>query len=158
MSFKLKAYGLVAGIALLFSIQVAGQDANYNGIPSNIWPILYDISYKTVEDEFGALDKPIFTKAVKALEGQTIIIPGYIIPFDGTGQSNSFMFSSLPLNACFFCGVGGPETVVQIKSAKKINYNDKPVEIQGKLVLNTDDPDQHFYILDNAKYLGEFGL
>ncbi len=142
---------------LVFACQVAGQNTSYSGIPSTIWPILYDISYQTSEDEYGILEKPIFSKAVKALEGKEITIPGYIIPFDNGPQANSFMFSSLPLNACFFCGVGGPETVVQIKMNKSIKYNDKPVEIKGKLLLNIDNPDQHFYILDNATYLGEFG-
>ncbi len=68
------------------------------------------------------------------------------------------MLSSLPLNACFFCGVGGPETVVEVFTTKSVTYTEKPIEIQGTLMLNDRNPDQMIYILENAVILGEVGL
>ena len=130
------------------------QSKDYMGIPSLVWPVLYDIQYEKAQDAYGTYDKPVFSEAVKKMEGQEITLPGYIIPFEGTSQATSFMFSSLPLNACFFCGVGGPETVVQVIMAKATQYNDEPVEIKGRLKLNTDNPDKHFYMLEDAVKLG----
>jgi hypothetical protein len=65
------------------------------------------------------------------------------------------MLSSLPLNACFFCGAGGPETVIEVFLKKEINYTEKPVEVQGTLRLNDKDPDKMMYILENAEMIGE---
>ena len=130
------------------------QSKGYSGIPSLIWPVLYDIQYEKAKDSYGEYDKPVFSEAVKKMEGTEITLPGYIIPFEATKQSKAFMFSSLPLNACFFCGVGGPETVVQVKTKRPVNYDDKPVEIRGRLKLNADNPDEHFYILEEAVDLG----
>ena len=64
------------------------------------------------------------------------------------------MLSSLPLNACFFCGVGGPETVVEVRLTKKTSFIDKPIEVKGVLKLNDDDPDQMIYVLEEAEVLG----
>ena len=143
-------------IYLLVFIQPAvyGQDQPYSGIPSLVWPFLYDITYKKGQDALGAYDQPIFNEAVKKMEGGEITLPGYMIPFEGTTKSREFMFSSMPLNACFFCGVGGPETVVQVKMAEAISYDDQPVEIKGRLRLNADNPNQHFYILEESVNLG----
>ena len=64
------------------------------------------------------------------------------------------MLSSMPLNACFFCGVGGPETVVEVFLTKSIIYTDKPIEVKGKLVLNNSNPDKMIYLLESAEFLG----
>ncbi|MBX2898118.1 MAG: hypothetical protein KF775_00620 [Cyclobacteriaceae bacterium] len=145
----LKKYVLIAGLLLPLS---AFTQTSYSGLPSLIWPKLYNITYQ--KDPKGEFDKPVFAKEVKALAGKAIVLPGYIIPFQGTKESH-FMLSSLPINACFFCGVGGPEGVVEVFLRKQIAYTDKPVEIKGTLVLNDTNPDQMIYILENAEYLGE---
>ncbi|MCW5910012.1 MAG: hypothetical protein KIT62_03000 [Cyclobacteriaceae bacterium] len=127
--------------------------STYTGFPSLVWPKLYAITYQ--KDPKGEFDKPIFTKEVKALAGKEIVLPGYIIPFQGVTKESHFMLSSLPINACFFCGVGGPEGVVEVFLRKPIPYTDRPVEVKGKLVLNDSNPDQMIYILTDAEFLGE---
>jgi hypothetical protein len=67
------------------------------------------------------------------------------------------MLSSLPLNACFFCGVGGPETVIEVNLKSPVKYTDKPVEIRGVLELNDTDPDKMIYQLNSAELAGEVG-
>ncbi|MBN8651657.1 MAG: hypothetical protein J0L67_09530 [Cytophagales bacterium] len=125
----------------------------YTGFPSLVWPKLYAITFQ--KDPNGEFDKPIFTKEVKALAGKEVVLPGYIIPFQGVTKESHFMLSSLPINACFFCGVGGPEGVVEVFLTKPIPYTDKPVEIKGKLGLNDSNPDQMIYVLVGAEFLGE---
>lgn len=127
----------------------------YKGFPSLVWPKLYDIKYITASADFDGLDKPIFSDAAKTLNGKEVTVPGYLVPFEnGALKSNRFMLSSLPINACFFCGGGGPETVIEIFSIKQVAYTDKPVEIKGKLFLNDRDPSQMVYILTSAEFLG----
>ena len=129
------------------------QKITYKGFPSLVWPKLYDITFATGQDESGTYDRPIFTDAVKSFENTEIILPGYMVPLDA-GSGDEFMLSSLPLNACFFCGVGGPETVVAVRLKSKTSYIEKPIEVRGKLKLNDQNPDEMIYVLEEAEILG----
>lgn len=129
------------------------QKSAYKGFPSLVWPKLYDITFVKGQDDLGEFDKPVFTEAVKALRNKTVVLPGYMVPLDNT-TSTRIMLSSLPLNACFFCGVGGPETVVEVNLKQKTAWIEKPVEIKGTLRLNDQDPDQMIYVLEDAEILG----
>jgi hypothetical protein len=106
------------------------------------------------QDRYGDYEKPVFTETVKQLDNQTIVLPGYMVPFENGNTGNRFMLTSLPLNACYFCGVGGPETVVEVFLKNVISYTDKPVEVRGILKLNDTDPDQMIYRLEQAEFLG----
>lgn len=128
----------------------AQQKVTYKGLPSAIWPKLYNITYQ----KSGDFDKPIFTQEVRELTNKVVVLPGYMVPFENGMKGSNFILSSLPLNACFFCGVGGPETVIQILLKTSVTYTEKPVEIKGKLVLNDKDPDKMVYLLEEAEFLG----
>lgn len=127
----------------------------YKGFPSLVWPKLYTIQYIPAAEDFDGLDKPIFSDAVKALNGKSVTLPGYLVPFeDGAQKSNHFMLSSLPINACYFCGGGGPETVVEVFTLELIPFTEKPIEIKGTLFLNDKNPAQMIYMLTSAESLG----
>jgi hypothetical protein len=134
------------------------KKSTYQGFPSLIWPKLYDITFEKKRDQLGEYDKPIFSPSTKALQGKTVTLPGYMVPFDNGIKGSEFMLSSLPLNACFFCGVGGPETVIQVKLKSETSYREKPIEVKGVLKLNDTDPDKMIYILENAEITGDVGL
>jgi hypothetical protein len=152
--------GLLILLGFILHIHALAQAPKntYKGFPSLVWPKLYDIQYIKATDANGEYDKPIFSASAKALNGKTITLPGYIAPFENGMKSSHFMLSSMPLNACFFCGVGGPESVIEIYSKQPITYTEKPVEIRGVLKLNDTDPDKMIYILENAELIGEVGL
>ena len=165
MNIKLKNKKLIKDVliiaCLLFvfiPLTSVAQKSTYKGFPSLVWPKLYNITFEKGKDALGSFDKPVFTPAVKAMNGKSIILPGYMVPFEGGMKGNHFMFSSMPLNACFFCGVGGPETVVEVFSSGTINYSEKPIEIKGILRLNNTDPDKMIYMIENAEILGEVGF
>jgi hypothetical protein len=146
----------IAGVILvLVSFCSLAQKNTYKGFPSLIWPKLYEIQFTKASDKLGEYEKPVFSAAAKSLNGKVVSLPGYIVPFEGGMKNNHLMLSSLPLNACFFCGVGGPETVIEVYLRKEISYTEKPVEIQGTLKLNDKDPDKMIYILENAELTGE---
>jgi hypothetical protein len=137
------------------SIVSFAQKNTYKGFPSLIWPKLYDIQFVKSSDARGEFDKPVFSAAAKSLEGKKITLPGYMVPFNSGLQGKDFMLSSMPLNACFFCGVGGPETVIEVHALSPEKFSEKPVEVTGILRLNGKDPDAMIYILDNAEIVGE---
>jgi hypothetical protein len=146
-------------IFLLFlAFQANAQKSTYKGFPSLVWPKLYSAKFEKATDASGEYEKPIFPDNVKALAGKTVTLPGYIVPFENGMKSSHFILSSLPLNACFFCGVGGPETVVEVYTKEVIPYTDRPMQIKGVLRLNDKDPDKMMYILEQAVVVGEVSL
>src|SRR5688572_22321444 len=108
-------------------IPLAGfsQKNTYKGFPSLVWPKIYDIQFEKANDNLGDYEKPIFSAAAKALNGKTVTLPGYMVPFENGVKGNHFMLSSMPLNACFFCGVGGPETVVEVFLKEPVTYTER---------------------------------
>ncbi len=145
---------LILFVSLMLSISVYCQKTEYTGFPSLVWPKLYAIQYQPSQDAVGAYDKPVFSDAVKALNGKAVTLPGYMVPFENGVKGTSFILTSLPLNACFFCGVGGPETVIEVKLKSAIAYTENPIEVRGILRLNDTDPDQLIYRLEQAEFLG----
>ena len=145
-------------LVLLFPAIGFAQKSTYKGFPSLVWPKLYDIKFEKAKDNLGDYEKPIFSSATKALNGKTVTLPGYMVPFENGIKGNHFMLSSMPLNACFFCGVGGPETVVEVFLKTPITYTEHPVQITGVLKLNDADPDKMLYIIENASFDGDVGF
>lgn len=144
---------LLSGL-FLCAASVYGQKTSYQGFPSLYWPKLYDITFTTGRDELGEFEKPVFSEGAKSLRDKVIILPGYMVPLENETTASTIMLSSLPLNACFFCGVGGPETVVEVHLKSKTRYIEKPVEVRGTLRLNDQDPDKMIYVLEGAEVLG----
>jgi hypothetical protein len=120
-----------------------------------VWKSLSEVSYKVSEDQFGELYVPVFSDAIKKLEGKEVEADGYIIPFEGMFKPEHIILSSLPLAECFFCGSGGPETVMEVMMASPIKYTSKRVKVRGKLTLNANDPEKLMYILKDARLILE---
>ncbi|MBN7815219.1 hypothetical protein J0A69_07265 [Algoriphagus sp. YJ13C] len=135
-------------LMLLASISTFAQS-------TNVWKSLADVSYKISEDQFGELYVPVFSEESKKLEGKEVEADGYIIPFEGMFKPEHIILSSLPLAECFFCGSGGPETVMEVMLTDPIKYTSKRVKVRGKLVLNGKDPEKLMYILKDAKLVSE---
>jgi hypothetical protein len=149
---------LVAALILLGCVLTGTAQNKYTGFPSVVWPKLYDIKFEKAKDDLGEFQKPVFSAAAKSLNGKVVILPGYMIPFETGSKGAKFMFSSLPINACFFCGVGGPESVVEVNMKQPLSFHDKPVDIKGILRLNDKDPDKMIYIIEQAEFVGEVEL
>lgn len=123
------------------------------GQQENVWKDLSKVSYEIGEDEFGELYVPVFGEKTLEMEGEEIIADGYIIPFEGMFKPQHIILSALPLAECFFCGSGGPETVMEVMLEEPVEYTSKKVKVVGELVLNSNDPEKLMYILENAKLL-----
>ncbi len=93
---------------------------------------------------------PTFLQPVKALEGKQVTITGYFLNIDP--QEKLYILSKGPMSSCFFCGVGGPETAVELQFKEKQNFRtDAIVAITGTLKLNADDVEHFNYILSGCK-------
>lgn len=119
----------------------------------NTWKTLAKISIEKRFDEVLNYDieYPIFSEAVKKLNGTKISVEGWMIPLDELRGENYFVLSSLPFANCFFCGGAGPETVMEVFSKDKIDYTEKRIIVTGTLTINADDPLRLMYILNDAQ-------
>lgn len=125
------------------------------------WDILSDAYiYSSYFEEHGAHgyqakfgENPLF------LSEKNIKIDGYVITFnkeedDGT-YSIKYMLSLYPNDGCFFCGGGGPETVMELnlKPGQREFRMDEYQKFRGRLVLNENDPFKLNYRLFEAEVL-----
>jgi hypothetical protein len=119
----------------------------------NTWKTLAKISIEKRFDEVlnYEIEYPIFSDAVKKLNGTKISVEGWMIPLDELRGENYFVLSSLPFANCFFCGGAGPETVMEVFSKDKIDYTEKRIIVTGTLTINADDPLRLMYILNDAQ-------
>jgi hypothetical protein len=141
---KWVVFSALVVIGLLFSQNLKAQ---------GVWKSLSEVSYKISKDNFGELYVPVFSDNIKKLEGKVVEADGYIIPFEGMFKPNHIILSSLPLAECFFCGSGGPETVMEVMLTNPIKYTSKRVKVKGKLTLNANDPEKLMYILKDAQLI-----
>lgn len=134
------------------SLPSIGQDVKMKG--AKLWKTLADVSYDIKKDEYGDVFVPVFGKDIKSVADKIVEIDGFIIPFDGMFKPTELIVSSLPISECFFCGSGGPETVMEVSMKEKIKYTTKRVKIRGKLKLNADNPDKLMYQLVEGIFVG----
>lgn len=153
----MKRYTFLFAVALLAGIGLTSSALAQEVVDNKIWKALSGVTYTITEDEYGELYVPVFSKEAKALEGKEVTVPGYIIPFEGLFKPEHVIVSSLPLASCFFCGSGGPETVMEVYLKNPIDYTEAIVAFKGKLKLNDKDYEQLMYILEDAEMIGEVG-
>lgn len=144
----------IAIIFLALGASLQAQEAKVSG--AKLWKTLEEIDYEITKDEYGDLYVPVFSDNIKAIQGKEVEVEGFIIPFEGMFKPEQLILSALPISECFFCGSGGPETVMEItmKKGEKVKYTTKRVKIRGKLVLNRDNPDKLMYQLEVGEYVG----
>lgn len=128
----------------------------------NYWDVMQDVSLKAkfnpITENFD--NTPTFGKKIQKLDGEKIHLKGFIIPADLT--KGRMTLSKFSYSSCYFCGAAGPESVIEIIAKTPIIYRmDKPITLEGRLVLNrtTDereyDPFRLLYILEEATYYSE---
>ncbi|MFZ5432082.1 MAG: DUF3299 domain-containing protein [Bacteroidota bacterium] len=98
-----------------------------------------------------------FGEQVQQLDGQEVTLKGFFLAADLTG--NLFVLSNNPMATCFFCGVAGIESVIEIEPHPddlrifKRLRTDNYIEVKGKLQLNPDDFERLIYILKDTRII-----
>lgn len=121
--------------------------------PKNIsWYDLSKVKFENTETSSieNPIPSPIFSESVKALDGQTVKITGYFLHI--YPSKNKYMLSKGPMAACYFCGVGGPETTLELQfNERQKIITDDMVTVTGKLELNTRNDGDFIYKLKDCK-------
>ncbi|MEM7373882.1 MAG: DUF3299 domain-containing protein [Bacteroidota bacterium] len=115
------------------------------------WEDLAEVKYVSVMDEdLGyAYMKAKYGQSLQDQNGKEIVIEGYILPMDL--ESKQYALSAYPFSACFFCGGGGRESVIELWLAEPNQefVLDDIVTFKGIFQLN-DDQFGLNYILKDA--------
>lgn len=96
-----------------------------------------------------------FGDQVQQLDGKEVTLKGFFLAADLTG--NLFVLSNNPMATCFFCGVAGIESVLEIEPHPddlrlfKRLRTDNYIEVKGTLELNPDDFERLIYILKDVR-------
>nr|WP_299382797.1 hypothetical protein [Allomuricauda sp.] len=107
------------------------------------------ISWKSNAD-IPVFRQAIFAPELVALEGEEVLVTGYFLVLDGT--QSVYLLSKNPMASCFFCGNGGPETIMELEFAEKPAFKmDDLLSVSGLLRLNADNPNQCYYRLEQAE-------
>ena len=122
------------------------------------WYTLSDVKWKMeyVKSAKNFFQMPRFGKNLIALDSTEINIKGFYIPVSADGSLS--VVSAKPSSACFFCGTGGVESVIEIvadANTRRFKHlkTDEYIEVTGTLKLNKTDQEHLMYILENAKLL-----
>ncbi|MEA2814511.1 MAG: uncharacterized protein QOI93_2208 [Rhodospirillaceae bacterium] len=105
-----------------------------------------EVSYDDKSDVYSIRVTP----EVKALDGQTVTVRGFILPMDGSDRTKHFLVSrNTPV--CMFCPPGQPNEVVEVRSTQAIEWTDKITTVTGKLSLINDGEKALFFKIENAQ-------
>lgn len=117
------------------------------------WNILADVTYKLKWNPEYQLDfnYPVFGNTIKKYKGKEVNITGYMIPLDI--NAGRYVISRYNYASCFFCGGGGPESIVTLKfKTKPKRYKtDEYLTMKGILELNDTNVNEYFYIFNSAE-------
>jgi hypothetical protein len=91
---------------------------------------------------------PTFPDPVKALDGTTVKLEGFMLPLEPGERQRHFLLSAVP-TTCSFCVPAGPEGLVEVRTKTPVRYTVEAITVEGRMAVLTDDPYGLFYrILD----------
>jgi len=119
------------------------------------WKYLMNVTFEDMyKDDMGMeVQLPVFSDTLKVLDGKDVVIEGFYIPVDETGDDKIVILSAYPFAQCFFCGKAGVESIIDILSPKKLPTLklDSKIKFKGRLKLNRDNFDYLIYVLEEAE-------
>ena len=111
------------------------------------WDVLAQVKLAKADNKF----VPKFEAPVAQLQGQEIQIKGFMMPLEQATKQQHFILSANPVQNCFYCLPGGPESLVEVRTERPIEFSYDPITIAGRLELLSDDPMGMYYRLADAR-------
>lgn len=111
------------------------------------WDTLAKVKLKKEESKF----IPEFSADIAGLQGQQVKLQGFMLPLDQAAKQQHFILSANPVANCFFCMPGGPESLIEVRTDKPVEFSYDPITIAGRLELLTDDPMGMYYRITEAE-------
>jgi hypothetical protein len=96
--------------------------------------------------------EPTFANYLRELDGKQISLNGYMQPLGQELEMGAFLLIEYPVG-CWYCEM--PEitgiVLVELPDNKTATYTRGPMEITGRLKLNSSDPENFLYTVNKAK-------
>lgn len=148
-------FSFVVFVCVLFLSEPLSAQWRHNAkdqIQSLNWDIIGNVEFRMVaEDQI----YPVYNGAVKRFADKSFSLQGYIVPLKNGMKHSIFMFSTLPVSQCYFCGQNGVPIMILVEMQEPIRFTFKPVKLQGILKLeNTNAAERPPVILKEARLMG----
>lgn len=114
------------------------------------WTVFGTTREVLVEEGDGRVVKPEFSEEVRALEGRTVRVNGYMMPLEQSLRQSHFLILAYPLH-CPFCVSAGPTQMVEVEAADPVEFKYDAQLVEGRLVLMQDDENGMYYKLVDAR-------
>ncbi|PCI57228.1 MAG: hypothetical protein COB36_02895 [Alphaproteobacteria bacterium] len=115
--------------------------------------IEHEYTYKE-DDEYDYVGvRPEFSEKLKKLDGQTVIVQGYMFPLGQGEEQPRFLLGPFPLSCPYHYHVP-PKLLLEVHAETPVKFSYDAVNIQGILELVPNDDEYNvFYRLRNAGVL-----
>lgn len=143
-----RTFGLVVVVLV---IAAAGLAPPAWGQQEASWETLMQASFEETSTPEGVVWLPVFPSEIEQLDGASVQIVGYMIPLSFEEKQTQFLISAYPGDGCFFHLPGGPNSVVEVKADRGMDFTYDTIAITGQLELLHDDPWGLMYRLSGAK-------
>ncbi|MFM8533005.1 MAG: DUF3299 domain-containing protein [Acidimicrobiia bacterium] len=89
------------------------------------------------------------TPEIRALDGKTITMRGFVLPLDGSDQTKHFLITrNTPV--CLYCAPGEANEVVEVRAEREVAWTNKIVSVTGRFKLIDDNENAQFFSIENA--------
>lgn len=127
---------IVPFLCLFFLVSAQTLHDPSDNMTSPNWELIGDIEFKVVKK---TQLYPMYKENIKKHAGKPFVLEGYMVPLKDGMTQTKFMFSTLPINQCMFCGQNGNPIMIMVEMAKPIKFTFKPIGVQGILKLENID-------------------
>jgi len=116
--------------------------------PEGLNPLPWPLLAETVVTE----TKPRFPAHLQKLDGLKVVLTGFMQPLGDEIDLGAFLMIEYPVG-CWFCEVPEPNAMmyVELPAGKTFRLTRDLVRIEGRLTLNSTDPENFLYTIRDAK-------
>ena len=112
------------------------KERGYNQLFRSLFAQTSSVPFSYVDENGERYEgvEPEFTDAIKKLDGQVVVMQGYVFPLNAPDGQSVFLFGPFPVSCPYHYHVG-PALVIEAHAQKKIKYQWDAVDLQGRLEL-----------------------
>ncbi|MEM1125450.1 MAG: DUF3299 domain-containing protein [Bacteroidota bacterium] len=135
-------YGVVVLGLIVWGVTWGPGDAHQLP-PDTPWPILMSAE---------ALDSPapVLPDTLRALDGQPILLTGYMYPMEQSRTQRRFLLAPYPAG-CAFHAPMGPSSTVEVRAEDGVQFTYDAIAVQGTFTLATGTAGDLYYQLQAAR-------
>lgn len=143
----MKKFGI--SLLLILSCTLFGFTTSIHNTETEVlrWEVLVNVDWVWENNFYSAK----FNDQQKELDGQVLIVEGFMFPLEYTRKHQNFLVSSSPMSQCFFCGPGEAESMVYVRTTEPVDYTNRRMKVKGTFKLVSDASMGIIYELENAE-------